>query len=253
MGKITTIGRIFFAIAIAASGLHQLINAEFVRLVPKLPAWIPWPPFWAGAIGAVLIIAGGAIILDLKRPLAATAVGALLLLSFLVQRVPEVVSNPSVGFMWTNPCKVLALWGGTLLLAGALPGENAFGLRWTEKIRLLSPGLLGVFLLVCGIQHFVYAGFVDTLVPAWIPPRPRFWTCVSGVALTAGGVGILVPRTARPAATWSGIMIFLWVLLLHIPRAVQMKSAFELAGVFEALAISGIAFVVAGTRPAGKG
>jgi hypothetical protein len=44
-------------------------------------------------------------------------------------------------------------------------------------------------------------------------------------------------------------MIFLWVLLLHIPRALAGPNhANETAGIFEALAISGVALLVAGTR-----
>ena len=40
-------------------------------------------------------------------------------------------------------------------------------------------------------------------------------------------------------------MIFLWVLLLHIPRALAGPNhANEAAGVFEALALSGVALVV---------
>jgi uncharacterized membrane protein YphA (DoxX/SURF4 family) len=59
-------------------------------------------------------------------------------------------------------------------------------------------------------------------------------------------VGILVPKTARLAATMTGIMILLWVLLLHIPRAVaDPHAAGETSGVFEALAFSGIAFILA--------
>jgi hypothetical protein len=40
-------------------------------------------------------------------------------------------------------------------------------------------------------------------------------------------------------------MIFLWVLLLHIPLALKMGTAFELAGVFEALGLAGMAWLVA--------
>jgi uncharacterized membrane protein YphA (DoxX/SURF4 family) len=86
-------------------------------------------------------------------------------------------------------------------------------------------------------------------VPAWIPPGQRFWTYITGAALIAGGSGILIPRTARLAATLSAVMIFLWVLLLHIPRAIAgPQHVFETAGVFEALALSGVALIVAGTR-----
>ena len=73
----------------------------------------------------------------------------------------------------------------------------------------------------------------------------------TGLALIAGGTGLLVPPTARLAATLSGVMIFLWVLMLHIPRALSgPNNANETAGVFEALAMSGIALMVAGS-PAG--
>ena len=82
------------------------------------------------------------------------------------------------------------------------------------------------------------------LVPAWIPGH-MFWTYFAGVALIAGGVGLLLPQTARLAAALSGVMIFLWVVLLHVPRAMaatDAQSRNEWTAVFEALAISGIGF-----------
>jgi uncharacterized membrane protein YphA (DoxX/SURF4 family) len=105
-----------------------------------------------------------------------------------------------------------------------------------------------MFQLLCGAQHFSYAAFVDTLVPAWIPPGPRFWTFFSAGALLAGGLGVLLPPTRMLAGLLAGVMIFLWVLLLHLPRSLEMKSAFELAGAFEALALAGVCWLVAGTR-----
>ena len=99
-----------------------------------------------------------------------------------------------------------------------------------------------------GIQHFLFAQFVKTLVPAWIPPDQSFWTYFAAVALIAGGAGLMVPRTTRLAAALSGLMIFLWVLLLHIPRALGAPDAAqaqnEWTAVFEALAFSGIAFML---------
>lgn len=85
-------------------------------------------------------------------------------------------------------------------------------------------------------------------MPAWIPGT-RLWVYFTGIALIAGGVGILLPKTARlaaMAATMTGIMILLWVLLLHIPRALaDLHVASETSGVFEALAMSGVAFMLA--------
>ena len=141
------------------------------------------------------------------------------------------------------------------MLAGALPGSGrpfpalvaALGRR-----AALGPSLLALFLTTCGIQHFVYADFVTTLVPGWMP-APRFWTYFAGVALVAGGIGILVPRTSRLAASLSALMVFLWVVLLHVPRAfAEANHANEAAGVCEALAISGVALLVACAQTPGN-
>ena len=44
---------------------------------------------------------------------------------------------------------------------------------------------------------------------------------------------MLVLKTARLAALMSGIMMFLWVVLLHIPRALaDLGDVGETAGVF---------------------
>ena len=60
---------------------------------------------------------------------------------------------------------------------------------------------------------------------------------------------MLVPKTARLAALMSGIMMFLWVVLLHIPRALaDPGDVGETSGVFEALALSGAAFILADRR-----
>jgi uncharacterized membrane protein YphA (DoxX/SURF4 family) len=103
-------------------------------------------------------------------------------------------------------------------------------------------------MIVCGIQHFIWVEFVTSLVPTWVPPNALFWTYFAGMALIAGGAGLLVPRTARLAGLMSGLMVFLWVLMLHIPRAVAAADAGssrnEWTAVFEALAVSGLAVVL---------
>jgi uncharacterized membrane protein len=103
----------------------------------------------------------------------------------------------------------------------------------------------GAFLSLCGVQHFVHAAFVATLVPAWIPGAP-FWASFAGLALIAGGVGVVMPATARLAGLLSGAMIFVWVIVLHFPRAFDAttRSSNETTAVFEALAMSGIGLLI---------
>ena len=64
------------------------------------------------------------------------------------------------------------------------------------------------------------------------------------MALIAGGIGLFISRTARLAALLSGLMVFSWFWIVHIPRTFLTVS--DGIAVFEALAFSGIAFVIAG-------
>lgn len=247
------LGRLFFAVSIAAFGIQQLVTAEFVRLVPPLPAWVPEHPLWARLVGAILLAAGAAIGIGRGRIArwAAAVVGALIALSILFLHLPKAAANPLVGFMWTNPCKALAMLGGVILVAGTLPDDGSSLAGLFRRLKPLGGLFLAGFLILGGVQHFVYADFVAKLVPAWIP-GPLFWVYFTGIALVAGGVGMLVPNTARLAALMAGLMIFLWVLLLHIPRALaDLHVPAEMSGVFEALAMSGIAFILADRRADG--
>ncbi|HWA29399.1 MAG TPA: hypothetical protein VG734_27360 [Lacunisphaera sp.] len=211
----------------------QVANASLVRLVPNLPGWVPAPQQAAVVSGVLLSVIGGTIAIGFRIRWAAVALVTLLLAGFAF-RLPELAANSGA---LANPAKILALAGGALL--AGFPGNKSAG---------IAAALFALFFLICGWAHFQYSGFVDGLVPGWIPPGRRFWTYFSAVALLAGGAGTVLPPTRRLAGLLSGLMIFLWVLLLHIPRSIELKSAFELAGVFEALALGGVAWLVAASH-----
>jgi uncharacterized membrane protein YphA (DoxX/SURF4 family) len=71
----------------------------------------------------------------------------------------------------------------------------------------------------------------------------------AGTALIASGVSMIVGVKARLAATMLGAMILIWVLILHIPRAIANPGQIgqEWTSAFEALAKSGIAFILGET------
>jgi len=253
MNKLTILARFFIAIAMVAFGVQHFIYMDFVtRVFPKLPAWIPAHSFLACVFGAFLIAAGAEIMIGKAARLAAVLLGAVILVSFALLYLPLLLTTPPNGGLWTSAGKALALAGGSFLVAGSFPvkldaplGSLSTVVKALEKIAPLGRFFLAAFLILGGIEHFIYVDFVARLVPSWIPGHV-FWTYFAGVALIAGGVGMSVPLTSRLAAALTGLMIFLWVVLLHIPRAAtDLHNSNETTAVFEALAFSGAAFLVA--------
>jgi uncharacterized membrane protein len=153
-----------------------------------------------------------------------------------------------LGYVWTNPGKNVVFIAGALLLAAS--AEPAASARLRQRVWTLARLLVGAFLVLCGVQHFVYTTFAATLVPTWIPGDARFWTLAAGVALIACGLGLLAGgRAARGAGLFAGAMIASWFLILHIPRALSAwNDPGEWSGVCESLAIAGIAWLTSGTN-----
>ncbi len=118
-----------------------------------------------------------------------------------------------------------------------------------EKSQTLGRIFVAISLVVFGIQHFIYGGFVATLVPAFMPGR-LFWAYFVGVAFVAAAISLLVEMLARPAATMLGVMFFLFVVLLHIPRIVgNSRNQNEWTSGFVALAMCGGAWILASAAP----
>src|SRR5438445_6203650 len=118
-----------------------------------------------------------------------------------------------------------------------------------DKSKSLGRIFVAISLVVFGVQHFIYGGFVATLVPAFMPGR-LFWAYFVGVAFFAAAAGILYKLMARPAATMLGVMFFLFVVLLHIPRIVgNAGNGNEWTSGFVALAMCGGAWILANAAP----
>jgi uncharacterized membrane protein len=119
----------------------------------------------------------------------------------------------------------------------------------TDRPKTIGRIFVAISLVVFGVQHFIYGGFVATLVPAFMPGR-LFWAYFVGVAFFAAAIGIFTRMLARPAATMLGVMFFLFVVLLHIPRIIGNSSnGNEWTSGFVALAMCGGAWILANAAP----
>ncbi|HMH20170.1 MAG TPA: hypothetical protein VK563_00270 [Puia sp.] len=261
MNNFLRYGRLFFALGIIALGVVCLIVGDFiVGRPPEWPAQVAGKLAWAYIAGTLFIILGLAIILRKMAGAAALTIGAIILIySFLFRYLPNMIGQSFEAILWTlNGYKTLALAGGAFIVAASFFGENNRGISFRQpgsplaaNKGLVMTGIifLSLFLIMCGCSHFKYAEFVFGLIPAYIPFHV-FWTYFTAVALLAAGIGLLLPRTRKLAAALSGVMVFAWFILLHIPRFVTTPNdPSDRMGLFESLAISGILLVLAGITP----
>ena len=252
MKKLLFAGRICFALGVAGIGLQQFFYAGFRPFL--VPGWVEWLANATPLIylfGAGLIIATGCVLFNVKAKSALLILAVLFLLSCLLLHIPSNLAQDLISpGAWTNALKVLAFSGGSLIIAGSYTDDESIKPSALEgtlgKLIPLGRFFFGVMLIVFGIDHFLYAQFVATLVPEWIGSN-KFWTYFAGTALIGSGVSLVTKIKIDQVSLMMGMMIFTWFLILHIPRAVAMEDldGNELTSVFQALAFSGVGFVLA--------
>jgi uncharacterized membrane protein YphA (DoxX/SURF4 family) len=252
MKNLSTIGRIFYGLAIAAMGLQTIYTGRFpYMMIPPNHSWIP--PLVMYIFGAMLIFAGVCIVIEKKARLTSPLFACLLLLVFCFYFIPyQFMSGTFNDFgEWENAEKELALSGGAFVISGCFPGknENPF-IRYLTK-RIPFGAIIFSLTMICfGIDHFLGPKGVADYTPAWVPFK-MFWAYFCGTALIGSGIAIIFRIKPGVIAALLGTMIFSWFIILHIPKVIAAPSSPEMRGeltsAFLALAYSGIAYVIAGS------
>jgi len=247
MDKLIRPGRIIYAIGIMALGVLCFIMKDFIVGRPPAASWaanIPGKLVWAYISGSLLILAGLAVIFNIKGGIVSLLVGAgILLFSFVLRHLYEMVD-------WINAYKALALAGGSFIVAASFfqKGGNGQGIL-APNGKLIFTGclFLSFFFIISGLAHFRFADFIKSgFIPAYIPFHP-FWTYFCGICLLAGGIGLLIPGLRKWAALLSGIMIGGWFILLHTVRfANDTSNSSDRLGLCESFTFVGVLFVLAG-------
>lgn len=120
-----------------------------------------------------------------------------------------------------------------------------------KKIIRIVQIMFGVPWLIFGTQHFLYVDFVAQLVPAYFPAR-WFWAYLTGAAMITAGVSLIVNIKARLAAALLGVMLLMFVLLLHVPKIAGDPSTINWTRTLQDLAIASTAFMLAGALSKSK-
>ncbi len=227
-------GRHMYLIGVAALAIYSFVKGDIAMTRPR-----PLPEFLQGinpamtyVSGALLLISILAFYLNRYRAVA---------LSTIANLIFWLVTSRHILNLWRdhiNGFKTLWFIGGALLILTSLDGYR----KYQRHVLWINLIILALFFVDCGVAHFQYADFVQSLIPTFIP-FPLFFTYFAGVCLILGGAGLLIPQTQKLAALLSGIQIAGWFILLHVPRALSIGGD-EWIGVGESLAVSGICFMI---------
>ena len=163
------------------------------------------------------------------------------------------MSNPSIAVVaFTIPARVFGPYiaGLTVVMVGLvmLLRDHSSEEQGIERFVRLGPLLFAAPMAVFGGEHLTVANDIAPAIPHWIPAH-LFWTYLVGVALISAALSIVAKRLSGLAASLLGVMLFCFVLLIHVPRwAANPGDRITLAVVLRDLAFSAGAFALASTR-----
>ena len=174
---------------------------------------------------------------------AAFATTILFSVFFLYPHIPRLVTDPYNPGAWTVAFECLAIASGACMIGFAQRQPTTL---YENRMGVAARCVFAVCLLVFGIQHFMYADFIQSLMPEWMPLR-SFWSQLIRYGFVLAAVSLLLNYQIRLSMFLLGLMFFLWVVVLHAPRCFQkFTAADEWASLCIALSLSGIGFSVCG-------
>lgn len=124
--------------------------------------------------------------------------------------------------------------------------------RGLGTVIALGPLFFAWPLAVFGMQHPVFLPEVKEGVPAWMPGHV-FWAVFVGIALVAASLSMITGIKAELAALMTGVMLFLFVLLIYVPNLVANPGEMAVTQLMRDLSLSGGALALAGTLAVGRG
>lgn len=112
----------------------------------------------------------------------------------------------------------------------------------TDKVgRILYALPFAIF----GLFHFMNASQMAGMVPI---PGGVFWIYLTGLALLAASISILIEKKTRLACVLLGVMLVIFALSIHLPGVIESggEDAVSMQNMLKDLALAGGAWVLAG-------
>jgi hypothetical protein len=260
MNNLAKLGRLFYGTGIIAYGIQQLIIRDFrPQILPNFAAWAHTEVVFPLLTGIAMIVAGVLVSgitntdVNIKKRIA-LYLGyyffALIFLShipYLLFVYPHKLSHLG---SWGDLLKELAFSGASFVMAGSFlnplsePTDSKPFDRFLENFIPAGRFFFCTTIILFGCNHFVYD--ISKMVPKWFVWQ-LFWSYFGGAALIAAGTAILLKIFLRPVALLLALMLFLWLILLHVPGAIAdpyIGRGNRILSAFDALLFCGTALLL---------
>jgi uncharacterized membrane protein len=158
-------------------------------------------------------------------------------------------------FLEISPASVSMCCAGIVLLVVALWAAKADIAQASglDKIVALSNLCFAVPLAIFGAEHLTGAKFIMLGIPSYVPWR-LFWAYFVGFALLAASLSIAARIQVRWSGLLFGLMMLLFVAMLHFPRALASPGErIPWTIVIRELSFAGGAWILAGNAMRGQG
>jgi len=118
-----------------------------------------------------------------------------------------------------------------------------------QKIIKIGTIIYALVIAFFGINHFLSGTGLQRMVPRFIPGG-LFWVYITGVALIAAAIAILIGKYKYAAAIGIAIFLFTIVLTVHVPAVFGAPDAnamrFPLTNLMKDTAMGAAALIIAG-------
>lgn len=159
-------------------------------------------------------------------------------------------------FQFSGPAVWMSAAGLAVLVIGLIAAKNEIAhARGLNRIVALTHVCFAVPLAVFGAEHLSLGNAMIGLVPSYMPWR-LFWIYFVGVVLIVASLSIATRIQVRWSGLLFGIMMFLFVAMIHLPGAVKSGDRIIWTIVIREMSFGAGGLVLAGialSRSRGKG
>jgi uncharacterized membrane protein len=258
--KLITLAPVFIAVPLAVFAPEHFRGPEFVQSM--VPRWMPgahW--FWAYFVGCALLAAATSLALRKFMRLSTTMLGLMFFLFVCMIYLPSALRHSTNRFAWIYLFRDLSFCAGAWALAGlyirASSSQKSKSPQLAKWKVLFARLVLAIAAIFYAVQHFLHPKSVpdiplEKLTPSWVP-LSGLWGYLGGAVLLVAGIGLLLNKKSRMAATSIGAWMTAVTLFLYLPLLVLAHSGSEmneaLNYVADTLLYAGAALALASALP----